>query len=84
MTVCGEMAGRPLEAMTLIGLGFRRLSMSAAAIGPVKAMLLALDTGPLAKRLSDLLSDAPGVAGSPLDSLRGALAEFAAQHGIPV
>lgn len=39
VTLCGEMAGRPLTAMTLIGLGFRSISMSAAAIGPVKAML---------------------------------------------
>ena len=39
VTVCGEMAGRPVEAMALIGLGYRRLSMSPASVGPVKAML---------------------------------------------
>lgn len=43
VTVCGEMAGRPIEAMALIALGFRRLSMSANAIGPVKDMLRSLD-----------------------------------------
>ena len=47
LTVCGEMAGVPLEAMTLVGLGVRRLSMSAAAIGPVKAMVRSLDIGVL-------------------------------------
>ena len=34
---------QPLEAMALIGLGFRSLSMSPTSIGPVKAMLLSLD-----------------------------------------
>jgi phosphotransferase system enzyme I (PtsP) len=43
VTVCGEMAGNPLEAMTLIALGFRSLSMAPASIGPVKTMILSLD-----------------------------------------
>ncbi len=51
VTLCGELAGRPLEAMALIGLGFRDLSMSPAAVGPVKAMLRTLDTGRLSARL---------------------------------
>jgi phosphotransferase system enzyme I (PtsP) len=42
-TVCGEMAGNPVEAMTLIALGFRSLSMAPASIGPVKTMILSLD-----------------------------------------
>jgi phosphotransferase system enzyme I (PtsP) len=37
------MAGNPLEAMTLIALGFRSLSMAPASIGPVKTMILSLD-----------------------------------------
>ena len=36
LTLCGEMGGKPLEAIVLIALGFRGLSMSPAAIGPVK------------------------------------------------
>ena len=47
VTVCGEMGGKPLETMALIGLGYRGFSMSAASIGPVKAMLRALDTAKL-------------------------------------
>src|SRR3546814_15000532 len=43
VTLCGEMASRPLEAMALIGLGLERLSMPAGAIGPVKEMLRSLD-----------------------------------------
>jgi phosphotransferase system enzyme I (PtsP) len=41
VTLCGELAGNPLAAITLIGLGYRSLSMSPAAIGPVKAAALA-------------------------------------------
>jgi len=64
--------------MTLLGLGYRSLSMSPAAIGPVKAMALALDTGKLASRLDELLH--PGAGGGPL---RSALTAFAEAEGIP-
>ncbi len=43
VTVCGEMAGRPIEALALAGLGYRRLSMPPAAIGPVKEAILSND-----------------------------------------
>ena len=52
LNLCGEMAGRPLEAMTLIGLGFRSISMPPAAIGPVKSMVLALDAAKLKEFVS--------------------------------
>ncbi|WP_375459090.1 phosphoenolpyruvate--protein phosphotransferase [uncultured Enterovirga sp.] len=85
VTVCGEMAGRPISAMALIGLGFRRLSMSAAAVGPVKAMLLALDTGPLASLLDAALAGTdPATGGARPETLRAALANFAGAHGIPL
>ena len=45
LSLCGEMAGRPLEAMALIGLGYRSISMAPASIGPVKSMVLSLDAG---------------------------------------
>ncbi|MGB7288369.1 MAG: phosphoenolpyruvate--protein phosphotransferase [Salaquimonas sp.] len=47
LTLCGEMAGKPLSAMALLGLGFRSISMAGAAIGPVKAMVLETDIGRL-------------------------------------
>ena len=47
LSLCGEMAGRPLEAMALIGLGYRSISMAPASIGPVKSMILSLDAGAL-------------------------------------
>lgn len=79
VTLCGEMAGRPLTAMTLIGLGFRSISMSAAAIGPVKAMLGALDAGKLNALLLEELNK-PNNA----HSLRELLLRFAEDNEIPL
>jgi len=42
LSVCGEMAGQPLEAVLLVGLGFRALSMAPSAIPRVKAALRAV------------------------------------------
>jgi phosphotransferase system enzyme I (PtsP) len=78
VTLCGEMAGNPLAAMTLIGLGYRSLSMSAAAIGPVKAMTLALDARKLAALLDGALDAEDGS-----DGLRDRLAAFADSEGVP-
>src|SRR5213080_719788 len=39
-TVCGELASQPLGALALVGIGYRSLSLTASAVGPVKAMLL--------------------------------------------
>lgn len=43
VSVCGELAGRPLEAFALIALGFDTLSMPPAGVGPVKRMIISLD-----------------------------------------
>src|SRR5690606_29515351 len=59
VTLCGELAGRPISAMALLALGYRSISMSPAAIGPVKAMLLDLPLEKLAVKLNGLL-DAHG------------------------
>lgn len=80
VTLCGEMAGRPLSAMALIGLGFRSVSMSPTAIGPVKAMLLGLDAGKLADALNAALDDR-ALSG---ETTREILLRFAAEHNIPV
>jgi phosphotransferase system enzyme I (PtsP) len=39
VTVCGELASRPIGALALIGLGFRSVSVAPSAIGPLKAMI---------------------------------------------
>src|SRR6476659_5157513 len=54
--VCGEMAGRPLEAMALIGIGAENFSITPAAVGPIKAMVRSLDAGAAKARLDQLLS----------------------------
>jgi phosphotransferase system, enzyme I, PtsP len=77
LTLCGEMAGRPLEAMALIGLGFRSISMAPASVGPVKAMILSLDAGALRERLDELLQ-------SGKTSLREDLRRFATEKGVQV
>ncbi|WEX89372.1 phosphoenolpyruvate--protein phosphotransferase [Sinorhizobium garamanticum] len=79
VTLCGEMASKPLSAMALLGLGFRSVSMSPTAVGPVKAMLLALDASKLAEILEAALDDVKSQT-----SVRQLLVDFAAANGIPV
>ena len=54
-SICGEMAGNPLEALTLIGLGFRSLSMNPPALLKVKTALRNLDVGEFSDFLNRLL-----------------------------
>jgi phosphotransferase system enzyme I (PtsP) len=79
VTLCGELAGRPISAMALIGIGFRSISMAPAAIGPVKAMLLELPVTELSARLEQAMGG-KGEEGS----LRALLSAFAEEHGIPL
>jgi phosphotransferase system enzyme I (PtsP) len=79
ITLCGELASRPLEAMALIALGYRKLSVSAAAIGPVKAMVLGLDVGAAEKVLAPMLEVQKSGR-----SIRETLQAFAAETGVPV
>jgi phosphotransferase system, enzyme I, PtsP len=72
VSVCGEATGRPVDALALIALGFHRLSMPAAGIGPVKRMVrsvhmedfradfrarLQKSNGPFRKELLGLIAD---------------------------
>ena len=77
VTLCGEMAGKPLEAMALIGLGFRSISMAPASVGPVKAMILSLDAENLRAKLDTLLEEGK-------TSVREDLKRFAAETGVQV
>ena len=79
VTLCGEMASKPLSAMALMGIGFRSVSMSPTAVGPVKAMLLALDADKLAGMLNAALDEHKG-----LRPVREMLMEFAAENGVPL
>jgi phosphotransferase system enzyme I (PtsP) len=60
ISVCGEMAGNPLAAILLVGMGFRDLSMSAGSLLKVKHVLRQVDL-PLAEHMarSALCCEAP-------------------------
>ncbi len=73
--VCGEMAGRPLEAMALVGLGMRNLSMPPVAVGPVKTMIRSLAVKPLGDYLETLYH-------LPDHSLRDRLFGYAKDHHV--
>jgi phosphotransferase system enzyme I (PtsP) len=77
VSLCGEMASKPLEALALIALGYRSLSLSATGHGPVKAMILDLDAKKAEAVIMPLL-DAP--AGSV--AIRKKLTEFAEAEGL--
>jgi phosphotransferase system enzyme I (PtsP) len=75
--VCGEMGGRTLEAMALIGLGLTRFSITPAAVGPIKAMIRSLDR-------AALLPDLEAMLAAPPPDMRAALARWAAAHKVAI
>jgi phosphotransferase system enzyme I (PtsP) len=79
VSLCGEAASRPLEAMALVGLGFTSLSMSASGILPIKALLAELDLAAFRPVLSAIRRNTSGAA-----SLREPIAAWAREHGLPV
>lgn len=76
-SVCGEMASNPIEAMALIGLGFRNLSMSGSSFGRVKSMVRSLNTEEVADYVNNLLK-------LPKRTLRPQLISYAYDHGIEI
>lgn len=79
VSVCGEIAGRPLEAITLVAMGYRQLSMPVTGIGPVKSAMLALDV----EKLSNIIRPLTGLD-SRLPSLRETVRKFCETEGVPV
>jgi phosphotransferase system, enzyme I, PtsP len=75
LSMCGEMAGSPLEAMVLIALGFRTLSMAGSAIGPVKTMIRSLDVAAVTEYVEV-------IGARPDHSLRLKLEAYAHDHAI--
>lgn len=76
ISLCGELAGSPLEAMALAGMGYRRLSMSAGSILAVKQMIRALEVAPLQNFVRQLHQD-------NRRSVREQLRIYAQAHQIP-
>jgi len=69
VSVCGEMAGRPLEAFALVALGFDRLSMPPAGVGPVKQMVLSCDREAARRGVSALLNRGAGSVRNEIETL---------------
>ncbi len=74
ISICGEAAGRPLEALAFAALGFRRLSMPASGVGPVKRLVLSLDARQAGDAVARMIN-----SGAP--SIRTELTEFANKNG---
>jgi phosphotransferase system enzyme I (PtsP) len=72
--ICGEMGGRTLEAMALIGIGLVRFSIT---VGPIKAMIRSLDRGALMPAVEAMLA-------APPDDLRAALTGWAERNGVSI
>ena len=70
VTLCGELASKPIGALALVALGFRALSLTPSALGAVKAMLLELDAEKAAAVLRPLI-EAPSAGVSIRERLRG-------------
>jgi phosphotransferase system, enzyme I, PtsP len=75
--ICGEMGGRPLEAMALMGIGVENFSITPAGVGPLKAMIRSLDAAAIRSRMDQLLAKPPR-------DMRKALSEWARKHNVTV
>lgn len=78
VTLCGEMGGRPVEALALLGIGYRVLSMNPSSIGPIKAMILETNLAALTEEVEEFLANHGRV------SLRERLTAFADVNNIPL
>lgn len=77
MTVCGEMGGRQLEALALLGVGIRRLSITPAAVAPIKDMVRKVDLGEITQAMQGWLARPPC-------NLREVLGLWAAERGLGI
>jgi phosphotransferase system, enzyme I, PtsP len=77
VSLCGEMASRPLEAMALLALGYRTLSISPFNVSGIKTMIRALDISLMRSYLIPCLDGCDA-------TLRPKLRAFALDHGLPL
>ncbi len=79
LTMCGELAGKTVEALALLSIGMTKLSMSPPSIGPIKEMILGLDLAPVRASVSAaLLEGASGVG------IRDLLLDWAGRQGLAI
>jgi len=77
VTLCGELASQPIGALALVAIGYRALSVTPSAVGPVKAMLVDLDCRKTAAFVCSLVEKSSGGV-----QIRAQLEKFAADHGL--
>jgi phosphotransferase system enzyme I (PtsP) len=79
LTMCGELAGKPMEALALMAIGMNRLSMGPPSIGPIKEMILGLDLEPIRRSVAAALLE--GSDGMPIREL---LTEWVERQNLPI
>jgi phosphotransferase system enzyme I (PtsP) len=79
LTMCGELAGKTVEALALMSIGMTRLSMSPPSIGPIKEMILGLELEPIRKSVAAALSE--GTSGA---SIRELLLDWAQRQSLAI
>ena len=77
LSLCGEMAGHPLEALALLGCGIRILSMPPSSLGGIRLMVRSLELAPLQDYVGWLRT-------LPNRSVRGHLRGYASDHGVAI
>jgi phosphotransferase system enzyme I (PtsP) len=77
VALCGELASQPIGALALAILGYRSLSLSPSAVGPIKALLLDLDCKKGEAAILPHLAEPVGSV-----SIRHKLEGFAAAEGL--
>ncbi len=77
VALCGELASQPIGALALAIIGYRSLSLSPSAVGPVKALLLELDCKKGESAIWPFLAQPVGSV-----SIRHKLEAFAAAEGL--
>ncbi|WP_298172475.1 phosphoenolpyruvate--protein phosphotransferase [Novosphingobium sp.] len=75
VTVCGEMGGRRLEALALLGIGITRLSITPAAVGPIKELVRKVELPAIQAAMEGWLAQPPV-------NLRAEIAAWATARGI--
>jgi phosphotransferase system enzyme I (PtsP) len=75
--VCGEMGGRRLEALALLGIGVRRLSITPQAVGPIKELVRKVDLREITAAMTAWLAHPP-------HNLRAELTRWAEEREIEV
>ncbi|MEQ1770291.1 MAG: phosphoenolpyruvate--protein phosphotransferase [Devosia sp.] len=79
ITMCGELAGRTIEALALMAIGMTRLSMAPPSIGPIKEMVLGLELDPIRRSVAAALSEGQADIG-----IRALLLDHAAKQGLVI